>query len=173
MTDFYSHHSSSDLSHSTTFKIHFKLKYANLFKYHREIYHVPCWLNWVLYDYHCSPNYPMFLCVCLVAQLCLTLCDPIGCSPTRILYLRTFPGKDSGEGCPLLLQGIFLTQEICVSRVSCIGGGIFTTAPPGKPNPTYYCSIFIFALFPILLSFFFLISFSLLFCHSSFPLFFF
>ena len=47
----------------------------------------------------------------------------------------------------------------------------FTTAPPGKLNPTYWCSVFIFVLFPIFPSFFSL-TFSLLFCHPFFPLFF-
>ena len=39
-----------------------------------------------------------------VAQSCLTLCNPMDCSP------RNFLGKSSGVGCHFLLQGIFLTQ---------------------------------------------------------------
>ena len=38
---------------------------------------------------------------CLVAQSCPTLCSPVDCSP---------PGKNTGEGCHALLQGIFPTQ---------------------------------------------------------------
>ena len=38
------------------------------------------------------------------AQSCLTLCNPMDCSP------RNFLGKSSGVGCHFLLQGIFLTQ---------------------------------------------------------------
>ena len=37
-------------------------------------------------------------------SLYLTLCDPMDCSP------QNFPGKSTGVGCHLLLQGIFLTQ---------------------------------------------------------------
>ena len=45
-----------------------------------------------------------------------------------------FPGKNTGVGCHFLLQGIFLTQELNPSLccISCIGGGFFTTEPPGK-----------------------------------------
>ena len=45
-----------------------------------------------------------------VAQLCLTLCNPMGCSPTRLFHLWNFLGKSTGVGCYFLLQGIFLTQ---------------------------------------------------------------
>ena len=41
----------------------------------------------------------------LVAQLCLTLCDPMDCSPPW-----NSPGKNTGMGSHYLLQGIFLTQ---------------------------------------------------------------
>ena len=64
---------------------------------------------------------------CLVAQSCLTLCDPI-----RLLCPRTSPGKNTGVSCHALLQGIFLTQGL--NLVSCIAGGFFTTEPPGKPQ---------------------------------------
>ena len=37
------------------------------------------------------------------------------------------PGKNTGEGCHALLQGIFPTQ------VSCISGGFFPSEPTGKP----------------------------------------
>ena len=43
-----------------------------------------------------------------VAQLCLTLCDPM--EPTRLLHPQNFPSKSTGVGCHFLLQGIFLTQ---------------------------------------------------------------
>ena len=35
---------------------------------------------------------------------------PYGLQPTRLLCPRDFPGKNTGEGCHFLLQGIFLTQ---------------------------------------------------------------
>ena len=42
-----------------------------------------------------------------VAQLCLTLCDPMD---TRLLCPWDLLGKSTGVGCHFLLQGIFLTQ---------------------------------------------------------------
>ena len=49
-------------------------------------------------------------CCCLVAKLCLTICDPMDCSPPRILCPWDSSGKSTGVGCPSLFQGIFLTQ---------------------------------------------------------------
>ena len=43
----------------------------------------------------------------LVAQLCLTLCDPIDCSLTRLLCPGGCPGKNTDPGGHFLLQGIF------------------------------------------------------------------
>ena len=62
----------------------------------------------------------MFLCVCLVAQSCLTLGNPMDCSPPGSSAHEIFQGKDTGVGCHSLLQGIFPTQ------VSCIAGRFFT-----------------------------------------------
>ena len=47
-----------------------------------------------------------------VAQLCLTLWDPMGCSPLgSSVSPWDFPGKNTGVSCHFLLQGIFPTQE--------------------------------------------------------------
>ena len=48
--------------------------------------------------------------LCLVTQFCLTLSDPMDCSLPGSSVHRDSPGKDSGVGCPALLQRIFLTQ---------------------------------------------------------------
>ena len=40
-----------------------------------------------------------------VAQLCPTLCNPVDCSPVRLLCPWDSPGKNSGVGCHALLQG--------------------------------------------------------------------
>ena len=51
-----------------------------------------------------------FLVLCLVAQSCLTFCDPVDCtSPSSSVYGNS-PGKNTGVGCHALLQGIFQTQ---------------------------------------------------------------
>ena len=65
----------------------------------------------------------MCVCVCararkrLVAQSCLTLCNPMACSPPGSSVHGDSPGKNIGVGCHALLQGIFPTQ------VSSIAGG--------------------------------------------------
>ena len=44
------------------------------------------------------------------AQLCLTLCNPMDCSPSGTSVRGIFPGKNTGVGCHFLPQGIFPTQ---------------------------------------------------------------
>ena len=52
------------------------------------------------------------ICVCSVAQLCLTLCNPMDCCPPGSSVLGSFSGKNTGMGCHFLLQGIFPTQGL-------------------------------------------------------------
>ena len=40
--------------------------------------------------------------LCLVAQSCPTLCDPMDCSPPGSSVHEGSPGKSTGVGCPLL-----------------------------------------------------------------------
>ena len=50
--------------------------------------------------------------MCLVAQLCSTLCDSMDCSlPDSPVHVDS-PGKNTGVGCHALLQGIFPTQGL-------------------------------------------------------------
>ena len=51
-------------------------------------------------------------CVCLAAQSCLTLWDPMDCSPPGSSVHGDSPGKNIGVGCHALLQGIFPTQGL-------------------------------------------------------------
>ena len=53
-----------------------------------------------------------FLCLCLVAQLCPILCDPIVYSLPDPSVPRDSPGKNTGVGCHALLQEIFPTQGL-------------------------------------------------------------
>ena len=46
----------------------------------------------------------------LYAQSCLTLCDPMDCSPPGSSVHGDSPGKNTEVGSHFLLQGIFLTQ---------------------------------------------------------------
>ena len=48
--------------------------------------------------------------LCLVAQSCPTLCDPLGCSPPGSSVHGDSPGKNTGVGCHAFLQGICQTQ---------------------------------------------------------------
>ena len=48
--------------------------------------------------------------LCLVAQWCPTLCNPRDCSPPGSSGHGDSPSKNTGVGCHVLLQGIFLTQ---------------------------------------------------------------
>ena len=48
----------------------------------------------------------------LVAQSCLTLCNPVDCSPLSFSVPGDFPGKTTGVGCHALFQGIFPTQGL-------------------------------------------------------------
>ena len=62
----------------------------------------------------CSPETIITLLIryvlCLVAQLCLTLCNTIDCSPPGSSVHGYSPSKNTGVNCHALLQGIFLTQ---------------------------------------------------------------
>ena len=49
--------------------------------------------------------------MCLVAQSCRTLCDPMDCSLPGSSVHGDSPGKNTEVGCHSLLQGIFPTQE--------------------------------------------------------------
>ena len=63
--------------------------------------------------FHSLPFPSLCQCLCcavLSAQSCLTLCDPMDCSPLGSSVHGDSPGKDTGVGCHVLLQGIFPTQ---------------------------------------------------------------
>ena len=50
------------------------------------------------------------VCMCLVAQSCPSLCDPMDCSPPGSSVHGDSPGKSTGVGCHALFWGIFPTQ---------------------------------------------------------------
>ena len=62
---------------------------------------------------------PILYGVCLVAQLCLTFCNPSYCSPPGSSVHGNFPGKNTGVGCHFLLQGIFLPQGLQLCLLNC------------------------------------------------------
>ena len=70
--------------------------------------------------------------LCLVFQLCLTLCNPMDSHPSGYSVHGDSPGKNTGVDCHTLLQA------------SHIAGGFFTIwATPGKPKNTGVGSLFL------------------------------
>ena len=60
----------------------------------------------------------------LAAQMCLTLCSPMDCSPPGSSVHGDSPGKNTGVGSHALLQGS--PQPRDQTQVSCIAGRFFT-----------------------------------------------
>ena len=57
------------------------------------------------------PGKPLcYAVLCLVAQACPTLCDPMDCSPPCSSVHGDSPGNNAGVGCHALFQGIFPIQ---------------------------------------------------------------
>ena len=54
-----------------------------------------------------------------VTQLYLTVCDPMDCSLLGSSVHGDSPGKNTGVGCHLILQGIFLTQGLNLDLLHC------------------------------------------------------
>ena len=59
------------------------------------------------------------LALCLVAQLCPTLCDLMDCSLPRSSVHGHSPGKNTGASCHALFQGIFSTQGLNPGLLHC------------------------------------------------------
>ena len=76
------------------------------------------------------------VCVCAgsAAQSCLTLCIPMDCNPTGSSVPGDSPGTNTGVGCHVLLQGIFLTQGLNLHLLSLLHWQVdfFTTESPGS-----------------------------------------
>ena len=77
----------------------------------------------------------MFLSVYSVAQSCLTLCDPMECSPSGSSVHGDSPGKNTRVGChapsPRDLPNPGAEPASPLSPT--LAGRSFTTEPPGKP----------------------------------------
>ena len=69
-------------------------------------------------------------------QLCLTLCDPMDCSPPDSSYPWNSPGKNTGVGCRALLQELFPTQGSNPSLLCLLHWQACSlpVALPGKPQ---------------------------------------
>ena len=76
------------------------------------------------------PYFLLCVVLCLVAQLCLTLFDPMDYSLLGFSVHGDSPGKNTGVGCYVILQGISPTQG------SNSGPLHLPSEPPGKPKNT-------------------------------------
>ena len=72
--------------------------------------------------------------LCLVAQLCLTLCNSMDCSPPSSSAHGDSPGKNTGVVCHALLQGILPNQGSNPGLPHC--RQILYHELPGKPKNT-------------------------------------
>ena len=73
-------------------------------------------------------------------QSCSTLCNPMDCSLPASSVHGDSPGKTTGVGCHVLLQGIFLTQgsNLCLFCLLLWQAGSLPLASPEKPRGTAY-----------------------------------
>ena len=92
----------------------------------------------------------VYVCVCLVAQLCPTLCDPMDYSSPGSSVPGDSPGKNTGVSCRALLQGGCSQprDRTCIFRVA---GRFFTywatREAPLLPYPLHlFTSIFYFVI---------------------------
>ena len=70
----------------------------------------------------------------LVAQSCLTLCNPMDCSPARLICPWNSLGKNTGVGCHSLPQGIFLSRESNPGLLHC-RQILYNLSHQGSPSP--------------------------------------
>ena len=71
----------------------------------------------------------------LVAQLCMTLCDPVDCSPLGSSVHGDSPGQNTEAGSCSLLQGIFPTQGWDPSLPHC-RQSLYHLSHQGSPTST-------------------------------------
>ena len=74
-----------------------------------------------------------YVVLCLVTQLCPTLCNPMDCSPPGSSVHGDSPGKNTGVGCYAFLQGIFLTQGSNPGLPRC-RGILYCLSHQGRPR---------------------------------------
>ena len=86
----------------------------------------------------------MILCCCLAAKLCLTLCDPMDCSPLAPLCMG-FPRQEHWRGLLFASPGDLPDPGIKPESLAspALEDGFFTAESPGKPqrwHPQFFYS---------------------------------
>ena len=83
--------------------------------------------------------------MCSITQSCLTLCDPMDCSPPDVCQCSS--RQEYWSGLPFPAPGDLPDPGITPASlcISCIGSRFFTTEPPGKISHIYHtsCSLFL------------------------------
>ena len=77
------------------------------------------------------PSYVYPAMLCLVSQSCLTLCDPMDCSPPDFSVHGDSPGKNTGVGCYASSRGSSQSRD--QTQVSHSASRSLPSEPPGKP----------------------------------------
>ena len=75
---------------------------------------------------------------CICAQSCLTLGDPMGCSPPGSSAHGIFQARIPECIAISSSRRFSRPRNHSISGVSCIIRGLFTTEPPGKSHTLYY-----------------------------------
>ena len=126
---------------------HFKSWQIPSITWHFKLFN--CWCSRMIHLLTLSPSRAPRTCVCLCAeslQSCPAVLWPWGLQPTRLLCPRHSPGKSTGEGCHILLQGTFPIQGRNPRLMSSAPGGWSSPlAPPGKvlhPYNTFFHTFF-------------------------------
>ena len=79
-------------------------------------------------------NFPLHAWHAKLLQSCLTLCDPVDCSPESS-SVQEFSRQEYWNGLPCPPPGDRPHPGLdCVSGISCIADRFFTSEPPGKPQ---------------------------------------
>ena len=81
------------------------------------------------------------MCLCLVAQSCPTLCNPVDCRQSGSSVHGDFPGKNIGVGCHALLQGILPTQRSNPSLLHC-RWILYCLTHQGSHSQSHYTEVF-------------------------------
>jgi len=82
-----------------------------------------------------------FLLMCVSHSVVSDSLQPHGVWPTSLLHPWDFPGKNTGVGYHLLLQGIFLTQGLNLSLLHC--RQTLPSEQPGEPFLLIIISLFV------------------------------
>ena len=81
------------------------------------------------------------MCLCLVAQSCPTLCNPVDCRQSGSSVHGDFPGKNIAVGCHALLQGILPTQRSNPSLLHC-RRILYCLSHQGSHSQSHYAEVF-------------------------------